>query len=119
MKEKQKFSKCNCCGNIIDHINGRGASMVCCDEDMVELIPNTAEASNEKYPEAADLPHPMEDEHYIRFIHVETENGSQRKYLKPGDNPNAKFSFVNDKPVAVYVHCQMHGLWKKEVNSGG
>lgn len=128
MKGNQKFFICNHCGNIIGLIVDKGVPMVCCGENMVELVPNTVEASNEKHlPEVTvsgdgisvqvgSVPHPMVDAHYIPFIYVETENGGQRKCLKPGDSPNASFRFVDDKPIAVYEYCNLHGLWKTEVN---
>ena len=25
------------------------------------------------------------------------------------------FSFANDKPIAVYAYCNLHGLWKTEI----
>jgi len=55
----------------------------------------------------------MEEKHYITFIALETENGNQRKPLKPGDKPEAVFSIIpGDKVRAVYEHCNLHGLWK-------
>ena len=59
--------------------------------------------------------HPMADEHYIEWVYVETENGGQRKNLKPGEEPNVTFSLGDDKAVAVYAYCNLHGLWKTEV----
>jgi len=122
-----KFFICDDCKNIIDIISMRGVPIMCCGIKMTELEPNTVDASNEKHlPEVVfdkgnikvqvgSVPHPMTDEHYIQFIYVETERGGQRKYLNPGDKPNAEFSFVNDKPVAVYEYCNLHGLWKTEI----
>jgi len=46
---------------------------------------------------------------------VETENGGQRKRLKVGDEPKESFCVANDKPVAVYAYCNLHGLWKTEI----
>ena len=59
--------------------------------------------------------HPMADEHYIEWVYVETENGGQRKNLKPGEEPNVTFNLGDDKAVAVYAYCNLHGLWKTEV----
>jgi len=124
---KQKFFICNHCKNMIGFIDNRGVPIVCCGEKMTELIPNTVDASGEKHlPEVTffgedmkvqvgSVLHPMTDEHYITFIYVETENGGQRKVLKPGDEPTAEFRFVNDKPIAVYEYCNLHGLWRVEV----
>ena len=61
------------------------------------------------------MTHPMEEVHYIEWIAIETEQGTQRKYLKPGDEPKATFSLTEDDTlVAIYEHCNLHGLWKAE-----
>ena len=103
------------------------AKCVGCGKPMEELVPNTVEASSEKHLPAVtvedgainvnvgSVDHPMADEHYIEWVYVETENGGQRKYLKPGEEPNVTFSLGDDKAVAVYAYCNLHGLWKTEV----
>jgi superoxide reductase len=55
----------------------------------------------------------MIPEHYISWIYLETENGGQRKVCKV--TPNAEFVLVNDKPIAVWAFCNLHGLWKKSL----
>ena len=127
MNGKQKFFICNHCGNIVGLVKDASAPIVCCGEAMTELIPNTKEASVEKHiPEVTvsgnsisvqigSVPHPMEDAHQIVFIYVETEQGGQRKSLAIGAEPKLSFSFINDKPIAVYSYCNLHGLWKAEV----
>ena len=124
---KQKFFLCKRCGNMVGIIDNKGVPMVCCGEKMTELVPNTVEASTEKHLPAltmsgdalsvqiGSVPHPMEEAHHITFIYVETESGGQRKALKAGAEPKAEFHFVNDKPVAVYAYCNLHGLWKTNV----
>ena len=123
----QKFFICKHCGNLIGLIEDKGVPMVCCGEEMAELVPNTVEASAEKHlPVAAvngdsitvqvgSLPHPMEEKHNIAFLYVETLRGGQRKCLKVGEEPARSFSFSDDKPVAVYAYCNLHGLWKTEL----
>jgi len=124
---KQKFFICQYCGNMIGLINDQGVPMVCCGEDMTELIPNTTDASVEKHVpvvtadgagisvQVGSVAHPMEEGHHIAFIYVESEHGGQRKCVKSSGAPVAGFSFVDDKPVAVYAYCNLHGLWKTEV----
>ena len=123
----QKFFICKHCGNLAGLIDNKGVPMVCCGENMAELTPNTTEASVEKHLPAVtvlgnsigvqvgSVPHPMEDAHYISFVYVETERGGQRKCLKVGETPSLSFCFSNDKPVAVYAYCNLHGMWKTEV----
>jgi superoxide reductase len=60
--------------------------------------------------------HPMLEAHYIQWIALETTNGVQVRYLKPGEKPVASFILAEgDKAVAVYEYCNLHGLWKKEL----
>ena len=121
-----KFYKCNHCGNVIIKTVDSGVPVVCCGEKMVELVPNTVDASQEKHVpvvtrvddcrikvEVGSVPHPMTEEHHIAFIYVETENGGVQISLK--DKPEAVFCTCNDKPVAVYEYCNLHGLWKVEL----
>ncbi|MCI6040955.1 MAG: desulfoferrodoxin [Clostridiales bacterium] len=121
-----KFYVCRHCGNVIEKVHDAGVPVVCCGEKMEELIPNTVEASGEKHlpvisvegdvisVNVGSIDHPMVNEHYIQWISVVTENGSQRRFLKPGDSPRATFCLGQDKAVAVYAYCNLHGLWKTE-----
>ena len=127
MSGKQRFFICNHCGNMIGLIKDKGVPMVCCGEEMAELVPNTVEASTEKHlpsvtvtgdsisVQVGSVAHPMEEEHHIAFVYVETERGGQRKCLKVGEEPKLTFSFKDDKPTAVFAYCNLHGLWKTEV----
>jgi len=124
---KQKFYICKHCGNMVGLINDKGVPMVCCGEEMSELVPNTVEASVEKHlphvsvsgnnisVQIGSTPHPMEEGHNIKFIYVETQRGGQRKCLETGKEPKHSFCFIDDKPFAVYAYCNLHGLWKTEI----
>ena len=41
--------------------------------------------------------------------------GGQRKNLEVGKEPVVVFSLDDEKPIAVYAYCNLHGLWKKEI----
>ena len=122
-----KFFICKHCGNMVVLIEDKGVPMMCCGEKMEALEPNTVEASVEKHLPAVTVsgdsinvqiggtPHPMEKEHHIAFVSVETQHGGQCKRLKVGEEPKLTFSFSNDKPAAVYAYCNLHGLWKTEI----
>ena len=124
---KAKFYICRHCGNLIGMIKDAGVPVVCCGAKMDALIPNTVDASGEKHlpvvhvedgainVNVGSVDHPMIPEHYIEWIYVQTENGSQYKTLKPGDEPNVSFCLGDDKAVAVYAYCNLHGLWMTEV----
>ena len=127
MSGKQRFFICNHCGNMIGLIQDKGVPMICCGEEMAELVPNTVEASTEKHlpsvtvsgdsisVQVGSVAHPMEEEHHITFVYVETERGGQRKCLKVGEEPKLSFSFKDDKPIAVFAYCNLHGLWKTDI----
>lgn len=121
-----KFYKCRHCGNVIEKLVDSKVKVVCCGEEMEELVPNTVDASGEKHVPVISCMeeckmkvtvgselHPMEDAHHIAFIYVETENGGMRVNLK--DKPEALYCVKNGKPVAVYEYCNLHGLWKTDV----
>ncbi len=122
-----KFYICRHCGNIMGLIHDSGIRVVCCGEEMQQLVPNTVEASAEKHLPVATVdgdiikiaigsaPHPMNEEHSIQWVYLETENGGQRKCLKPGDVPEVSFALSGDKAVAAYAYCNLHGLWKTQL----
>ena len=124
---KAKFYICRHCGNLIVKIHDAGVPVSCCGEKMEELIPNTVEASGEKHKPVVSVEnnlvrvavgsvaHPMVPEHSIEWVFVETENGGQLKRLNPGSEPEVKFLLGDEKAVAVYAYCNLHGLWMTEV----
>ncbi len=112
---------------MVGSIKKTGCDVFCCGEPMEELIPGTTDAAVEKHVPAftvngnivdvtvGSVEHPMLDAHYIEWIALETEQGAQRKALKPGDAPKANFALTEgDKVVAVYAYCNLHSLWKAE-----
>ena len=127
MKKEPKFYVCKHCGNLITFINESGAPLVCCGDKMTQIVPNTVDAATEKHVpvvtiekdivtvEIGSVEHPMTPEHYIQWIYLETDKGFQMKYLTPDDKPNAKFTLHDEKAIAAYEYCNLHGLWKKEV----
>ena len=126
--KNNKFYICTHCGNIIEKIHDAGVPVICCGQKMDELIPNTVEASGEKHIPAVSVKddivevnvgtvdHPMVDVHWIEWVQLQTDKGSRRHYLNPGEAPNVKFLLGDEKPVAVYAYCNLHGLWKTELN---
>jgi superoxide reductase len=124
---EQKFYICKHCGNIIVKIKDSSVPVVCCGEPMSEIVPGVTDAAVEKHVpvwsvengivhvKVGSVEHPMLPEHFIEWIHLETENGAQIKHLKPGETPEAVFMLAgSEKPVAAFAYCNLHGLWKAE-----
>ncbi|MBO4739245.1 MAG: desulfoferrodoxin [Bacteroidales bacterium] len=125
-----KFYICKHCGNVVVKHVDSGVKVVCCGEPMEELIANTVDASAEKHVpvvtrvddctlkvEVGSTLHPMLEAHHIAFIYLETENGGQIAYLNPPkDQPVAEFCICKQKPIAVYEYCNLHGLWKTNID---
>lgn len=122
-----RFYVCEHCGNIVGMIHNAGVPMMCCGQKMTELVPNTVEASVEKHlpvvtfdgdlvkVEIGSTAHPMVEEHHIEWVYVQTDRGGQRKCLKVGEEPEVHFALCDEKVVAVYAYCNIHGLWKTEI----
>lgn len=118
-----KFVFCKHCKNMAGVINDSGVPMVCCGEPMTVITANTVEASKEKHipvityaqghmtVNVGSIAHPMQPEHFIEFVYVQTAKGGQRKNLLPGASPLVEFAFTDDEPVTVFAYCNLHGLW--------
>ncbi len=124
---KTRFYICEHCGNIIGMIHSAGVPVKCCGQNMTELVPGTVEASLEKHIPVAEVEgntvkvtvgsvlHPMIEEHSILWVYLETDKGGQRKNLEVGKDPVVTFALADEKPVAVYAYCNLHGLWKADI----
>lgn len=128
MSEQQRFFICNHCKNLVGMIKDAGVSMVCCGEKMQELVANTTEAATEKHipvvtaegntvtVDIGSIAHPMLEEHHIAWVYLQTEKGGQRKALSIGEKPQVIFALFDDQPIAAFAYCNLHGLWKAEIN---
>ena len=122
---EQKFYICEHCRNIVTKIKDVGVPVVCCGEKMKELVPGTVDAAVEKHIPVHSVEgnlvkvfvgsteHPMQPEHYIEWVSLQTKQGNQWKALKPGEKPEACFAIcVGAEVEAVYAYCNLHSLWK-------
>ncbi len=122
-----KFYRCKVCGKIIAIVQDTGVPTICCGERMEQIIPGTTDAAVEKHVpvitvngnivevKVGSVEHPMQPEHFIEWIALSTKQGNQRKELKPGDAPVAKFAIVDgDEVVAAYAYCNLHSLWSSK-----
>lgn len=122
-----KYYICEHCGNIIEYVKDSGVPIMCCGQKMTEIVPGTSDGAVEKHVpvvtvsgneilvQVGSVEHPMVEEHYIEWIVIQTEKGSQKVWLSAGDEPKAKFLLAeNDRLVSAYAYCNLHGLWKSE-----
>jgi superoxide reductase len=119
--------KCGVCGNIVEVVHLGGGELVCCGQPMNELIENTTDAAKEKHVPVIEktssgvlvkigsVPHPMEEKHYIEWIELITDGKAYRKFLKPGDKPEAQFEVTISGDVAAREYCNLHGLWASKL----
>lgn len=120
-----KFKKCLKCHAIIkvlDDCECADCGIICCNEQMRDIIPNSTEASMEKHLPTYEINdnkikimvnHVMEDNHYIEWILYLTDNEEHIKYFKPGET--ASIEFPTNGKGTLYSYCNTHGLWKTEI----
>lgn len=122
MTEQNQIYRCNICGNIVQVLHAGGGTLVCCGQPMELLKEKTEDQGNEKHVPVVEktktgvkvkvglIPHPMEENHYIEWIQVIAGDMVYRKYLKPGNKPEAEFN-IAAKEIKAREYCNIHGLW--------
>ncbi|MFA6170654.1 MAG: desulfoferrodoxin [Candidatus Margulisiibacteriota bacterium] len=122
MAKQMGIYKCEVCGNIVEVLHSGDGELVCCGQPMKEMIENTVDAAKEKHVPVIEktpngslvkigaVPHPMEEKHYIEWIELIADGKAYRKFLKPGDKPEAEFCLTAAE-VAAREYCNLHGLW--------
>ncbi|HEX7713790.1 MAG TPA: desulfoferrodoxin [Bacillota bacterium] len=123
MTQKLAVYKCGVCGNIVEVVHAGGGELVCCGRPMQLVTENTVDASKEKHVpvitkieggyqvKVGSVTHPMEEKHYIEWIELLADGIAYRRFLKPGDAPEAVFQ-VQATQVSAREYCNVHGLWK-------
>jgi superoxide reductase len=123
MTEVSQIYKCSVCGNIVEVLHSGKGEPVCCGQPMELLKENTVDAALEKHVPVVEktntgfkvtigsVLHPMVSEHYIEWIEIIVDGISYRKFLNPGDKPEAEFCVEGDN-VTAREYCNIHGLWK-------
>ncbi len=115
--------RCASCGAIIKLLSDcDNSSIKCCDKEMETLVPNSTSAVVEKHVPnyevdgnfiSANVAHVMEDDHFIEWICLVTEDKEYFAYFVPGSDAVAKFPYVPGS--TLYSYCNKHGLWKTDV----
>lgn len=131
MNKRNQILKCSECGFSVEVLTAcecAECAVSCCGKPMAVLDEKTADSAVEKHvPVPHDtahggikvvvgsVPHPMTEAHYIQWIEVINGDYINRKFLKPGDQPEAEFYVSKQKGMIIREHCNVHGLWKNEV----
>ena len=125
MTELKQVYRCNICGNIVEVLHTGVGTLVCCDQPMELLAEKMEDVGLEKHVPVTEkteigylvkvgsIPHPMEEKHYIEWIELVADGKSYRKFLKPGEKPEAFFEIKAEK-VSAREYCNIHGLWKSK-----
>lgn len=122
---KNDLLKCKECGMIMEVVS-LGKECGAAKPEVEVLEAKTQDAATEKhvpYVEerengylvkvGKEAKHPMLEAHYIEFIELIIDGDKlYRKYLNPGDEPEAFFKIAKGKDVVAREYCNIHGLWK-------
>jgi superoxide reductase len=124
MAKRLEILKC-CKGMTLEVLNdGDCANLTCCGEPVQVLKENSVDAAKEKHVPilqkgssgvkvvVGSVAHPMEEKHYIQWIEVINGDYVNRKYLKPGQAPEAEFFVPDNGKLIIRAYCNLHGLWK-------
>lgn len=125
MKNELIIKKCNSCGaivKVIEDCNCENCGIMCCEEPMQIMTPNSVDAAVEKHVPTYEIKdneivvkvnHVMEEEHYIEWISLVSENKEYTITLHPGQEAEARLPYIEG--ATLYAYCNKHGLWKAEV----
>ena len=125
MTARLQVFKCEICGNIVEVLHSGKGQLVCCGQPMTLLEEKTEEQGREKHLPVAertnrgvtvkvgDVPHPMEEKHYIEWVEVMIAGSIARKFLNPGEAPEASFE-VEGNALQMRAYCNIHGLWTQK-----
>ncbi|MFP4629865.1 MAG: desulfoferrodoxin [Desulfohalobiaceae bacterium] len=123
MAKQLEIYKCNVCGNIVEVLHGGAGELVCCGQPMQLIQAGTVDAAQEKHVpvlektdqgykvKVGSVAHPMEEKHYIEWVELIADGIAYRKFLQPGEQPEAEFC-IQAQQVMAREYCNIHGLWE-------
>ena len=119
----KKCLKCKAQIKIIKDCNCTDCGIKCCNQEMKDIKANKSAGAIEKHKPTytvdgdnitVTVNHVMEEEHFIEWVALVTDNKEEYIYLKPGTDAIVKFDKVSKGKI--YSYCNKHGLWVKEIN---
>jgi len=123
MADRLEIYKCEACGSIIEVLHSGEGELICCGAPMILMQENTVDAAQEKHVpviekiaagfkvKVGEVPHPMEEKHYIEWIEVVADGQAYRQFLEPGQAPEATF-YIEAEKITAREYCNLHGHWK-------
>ncbi len=130
MTKKLKLFRCEICKNLVEVVIEGDGTLVCCGEDMKELIPKNNDEMKEKHVPVIEnygtshvvkvgaQSHPMTDEHYIQFIEIISNDKRyvKRKYLYPNEEPEMVIKCMLENDFEAREFCNIHMLYSNKEN---
>ncbi len=125
MTKLNQVFKCSVCGNVVETVHSGAGVLVCCNKNMNLMLENEVDASTEKHVPiikktengvkvvVGSVEHPMDENHFIEWIEIIANGIVFRKFLKPGEKPEAEFCVIA-KNIEARAYCNLHGLWKTQ-----
>ena len=121
---------CKECRKQVEVLQDCPEELYCCKEKMIQLPVHTSGQGEEKHVPVVKISgnkvtvcagavcHPMDTEHSIVWISLETHHSVCRKFLQAGEKPEAEFMIPDPSAlVRASAYCNLHGLWAKELKS--
>ncbi|MFA4877493.1 MAG: desulfoferrodoxin family protein [Methanoregula sp.] len=118
---------CATCNKMVLIVQDGEGILTCCGKPMSRLEEKNVEAGKEKHlplieqtlrgirVKVGAVPHPMEKEHFIKWIEVIGDTFLYTGTLSPGEKPEMEFSLDVEDPLRhvkkVRIYCNVHGIW--------
>lgn len=127
-KNELVFYQCDICGNLIIKLEDSGITPTCCSRTMTRLEVNHDKKMEEEHVpvwrmngckvmiQVGENLHSMSANHYIKWIIVKTNRGIHMRRFETYEIPEVTITLDRGEWVLeIYSFCNVHGLWKAEV----
>jgi len=123
MAKLKGIYKCKLCRNVVEVLHEGPGELFCCGKPMNYFEVKTEDKGREKHVpvieklekgvkvKVGEIPHPMEESHYIEWIELKCCGCDCRTWLSPGGAPEAKFA-CDCGNYKARIYCNLHGVWE-------